>query len=377
MIYFDNAATTLMKPPAVAQAVLDAINTFGGPGRASHAPALHAARCVFRARGAVAALLGGSPERVAFTANATEALNIAIGGLLSHTDHAITTVLEHNSVLRPLYHLRGVGMGLSIVGVDAGGHLDYAGFERALRPNTRAVVCTHASNVTGALVDLSEIAGFCRRHGLLLIVDAAQTAGVFPIDADALGIDALCFTGHKGLLGPQGTGGLCVKAGLPMAPIKRGGSGFDSFSEAHPAYLPEALEAGTLNAHGLAGLLAGIHYIEETGLDAICRRELALCDAFIEAVREMPGVRVYGDPARPHAPIALLNIGDLDAADVGDRLAAQGICVRTGAHCAPLIHRALGTHRRGAVRFSFSSLNTDAELETAIAAIAEIAHQAH
>ena len=374
MIYFDNAATSLPKPPAVGQAVLAAINTFGGAGRGGHPAALAASRCLFQARKAVAALLGSAADLTVFTANATDSLNIAIAGLLTREDHVITTALEHNSVLRPLYKLRSQGMGLSIVDIDQQGNLDYDGFRRLLRPNSKAVVCTHASNLTGTLTDLAFLADFCRENGLLLIVDAAQTAGVFPIDMDKLGIDVLCFTGHKGLLGPQGTGGLCIRQGLDVLPLKVGGSGLHSYSETHPADLPEALEAGTGNAHGIAGLLAGVEYIQATGMDTIRDRELELATLFRQGIAAIPGVRIYGDPARPHAPLVTLNIGSLDSGEVGDRLATlYDICVRSGAHCAPLAHLALGTREQGAVRFSFSSFNTEEEIQKGIRAIAAIA----
>jgi cysteine desulfurase family protein len=376
MIYFDNAATSLPKPPAVGQAVLAALDSFGGAGRGGHPAALNASRCVFLARKAAASLLGSAPERTVFTANATESLNIAIQGLLTSEDHAITTALEHNSVLRPLYRLRSQGMGLSIIGADSDGDLDYDGFRQNLRANTKAVVCTHASNLTGTLTDLNMISAFCAEHGLLLIVDAAQTAGVFPIDADGSGVGVLCFTGHKGLLGPQGTGGLCVREKLSVAPLKVGGSGANSFRETHPRDMPEALEAGTPNAHGVAGLLAGMEFIREIGLDTIGSREQALSDQFRAGVAAIPGVRLYGNPNRPRAPIAALNIGALDSGAVGDRLANQyHICVRAGAHCAPLAHKALGTGKQGAVRFSFSFFNTEEEIRTGIRAVAEIARK--
>ncbi len=374
MIYFDNAATSLPKPPAVGQAVLAAINTFGGAGRGGHPAALAASRSLFQARKAVAGLLGAAADRTVFTANATDSLNIAIAGLLTREDHVITTALEHNSVLRPLYKLRSQGMGLSIVDIDQQGNLDYDGFRRLLRPNSKAVVCTHASNLTGTLTDLAFLADFCRENGLLLIVDAAQTAGVFPLDIDKLGIDVLCFTGHKGLLGPQGTGGLCIRQGLDILPLKVGGSGLHSYSETHPADLPEALEAGTANAHGIAGLLAGVEYIQATGMDTIRDRELELATLFRQGIAAIPGVRIYGDPARPHAPLVTLNIGSLDSGEVGDRLATlYDICVRSGAHCAPLAHLALRTRSQGAVRFSFSSFNTEEEIQRGIRAIAAIA----
>ena len=374
MIYFDNAATSLPKPPSVGLAMLKALDSFGGAGRGGHPAALEASRSVFQARKAVANLLGSAPERTVFTANATESLNLAIQGLLSPSDHVITTVFEHNSVLRPLYRLRARGMGLSIVDADTDGGLDYNGFRRSLRPHTKAVLCTHASNLTGTLIDLNLVSAFCKEYGLLLIVDAAQTAGAFPLDADKVGIDVLCFTGHKGLMGPQGTGGICIRQGLSIAPQKVGGSGLDSFSETHPNHLPESLEAGTLNAHGLAGLLAGVEYIETMGITAISERETALARQFREAVGAIPRLRIFGNQDQNQMPIVALNIGNLGSYMVGDLLASQyDICVRSGTHCAPLAHIALGTPAQGMVRFSFSSFNTPDEIQAGIDALADIA----
>ena len=375
MVYFDNAATSLQKPSSVGQAMLNALNACGNAGRGGHPATLEASRCVFKTRKAVAELMGSAPERTIFTANATESLNIAITGLLTPNDHVITTVLEHNSVLRPLYRLRTAGMGLSIVKADKDGMLDYASFYHHLRPNTKALVCTHASNVTGAVIDLNYLSKFCQENNLLLILDASQTAGVLPLDADHMGIDVLCFTGHKNLFGPQGTGGLCVREGLNIPPLKVGGSGHHSFSENHPMQLPESLEAGTLNMPGLAGLLAGIEYIQATGMEQIRNRELALSKQFQTAVQSMPGITIYGPKDQPTTPIVTLNVTNLEAGIVGAILADQyNICVRTGAHCAPLAHTALGTKDQGAVRFSFSFFNTEEEIQTGIRALSQIAH---
>lgn len=374
MIYFDNAATTLPKPPTVAQAMVHALETFGGASRGGHPAALAASRCVFQTRKALADLFGTSPECISLTSNATESLNIAIQGLFSKHDHVITTALEHNSVLRPLYLLQSKGMDLSIIDIDGDGHLDYDAFRHALRPNTKAIVCTHASNVLGCVTDLAWMCAFCQEHGLLLIVDAAQTAGVFPIDVKTLPIDVLCFTGHKGLLGPQGTGGLYVRAGLSIPPLKVGGSGLHSYEKMHPPTMPDALEAGTMNAHGLAGLLAGVRYICATGLDAIRTREQDLANQFYQGIQSLPNVRYYGHTNVERAPIVSLNIGALDSGEVSDHLADQyAICTRSGAHCAPLVHQSLGTEKQGAVRFSFSSFNTEEEIQFAIQAIAECA----
>lgn len=379
MIYLDNAATTLHKPLQVEQAMLDALRTAGNPGRGAHEPTLHASRLVYAARCAVAKLLNApDPSCIAFTANATQALNTALGGLFRPGDHIITTVCEHNSVLRPLYRLRENGMSLSFTTADEKGRLQYDQWEGFLRPETRALVVTGASNVTGNGTDLARAAEFAHRHGLLLIVDAAQTAGELPLNVQALGIDVLCFTGHKALLGPQGTGGLYVRPGLSVRPLVVGGSGVHSFDEQHPAQMPTALEAGTLNAPGLAGLCAGVEWILAQGVETLARREQALTVLFYERIRDLPNVKIYGDPEMtPRAPIVSLNIGDKDSARIADILWEEyGICVRAGAHCAPLMHKALGTAEQGTVRFSFSHFNTEAEVLQAAAAVRELAQEA-
>lgn len=379
MIYLDNAATTLHKPPQVEQAMLDALRTAGNPGRGAHEPTLHASRLVYAARCAVAKLLNApDPSCIAFTSNATQALNTALGRLFRQGDHIITTICEHNSVLRPLYHLREIGVNLSFTGVDEKGRLRYDQWEGFLRPETRALVVTGASNVTGNGTDLARAAEFAHRHGLLLIVDAAQTAGELPLNVQVLGIDVLCFTGHKALLGPQGTGGLYVRPGLSVRPLVVGGSGVHSFDEQHPAQMPTALEAGTLNVPGLAGLCAGVEWILAQGVETLARREQALTVLFYERIRDLPNVKIYGDPEMtPRAPIVSLNIGDEDSARIADILWEEyGICVRAGAHCAPLMHKALGTAEQGTVRFSFSHFNTEAEVLQAAAAVRELAQEA-
>lgn len=378
MIYFDNAATTLQKPESVARAVLEAMTTFGNPGRGVHEPALAASRAIFDARCALARLFHvGNPARIAFTANATEALNIAIKGILSPGDHVITTALEHNSVLRPLYELEEQGVELTILPADKQGRVAYEAFESAIRSNTRAIVCTHGSNLTGNLVDMGKIGAIAKAHGLLLVVDASQTAGVIPIDVGEMNIDILCFTGHKGLLGPQGTGGLYVREGVEVRPLLTGGSGVQSHSKTHPAQMPTALEAGTLNAHGLAGLNAGVRFLLETGIDTTRQKELDLMWTFYESVKTIPGITVYGDFShRERCPIVSLNVRDYDSSQVSDALFSQyGIATRPGAHCAPLMHEALGTGSRGAVRFSFSHYNTMEEIKTAVSALREIARE--
>lgn len=378
MIYLDNAATTLRKPECVVEAVTRALCSMGNPGRSAHDGALSASRTVFEARLALAELFGAeSPDRIAFTANATEALNIAIKGILNPGDHVITTALEHNSVLRPLYEMEDKGVELTILPADRQGRLKEADFEAAIRTNTRAIVCTHGSNLTGNLVDIGQVGQIARRHGLLLVADASQTAGVFPIDVQKMQIDILCFTGHKSLLGPQGTGGLYVREGVEVRPLLSGGSGVQTYLRRHPPQMPTALEAGTLNAHGIAGLLAAVRYLQAAGLDAIRERELDLMERFYRQVSAIPGVTVYGDfSRRMRCPIVALNVRNYDSGEVSDALSSQyGIATRPGAHCAPRMHQALGTVEQGAVRFSFSHYNTEEEIETAVSALRELAQE--
>ena len=376
MIYLDNAATTLHKPPQVMDAVVRAMTAMGNAARGAHGGALEAARTVYNTRVKLARLFGcPRPDHVIFTANSTEALNIAISGLIRPGDHVITTDCEHNSVLRPLYRLEEGGAALDVVPADRLGRVAYEDLEALLRPDTRAVVCTHASNLTGNVLDIARIGEMARRRGALLIVDASQTAGALPIDMEAMGIDVLCFTGHKGLMGPQGTGGLCVRPGVEIEPWKVGGSGVHSYDRRQPREYPTRLEAGTLNGHGIAGLSAALDFLQEVGLEAIEAKERALMDRFYQAVSAMDGVTVYGDfsQARRSAIVAL-NIRDYDSAAVSDELSeTYGIATRPGAHCAPRMHRALGTTDRGAVRFSFSWFNTEDEVDEAIRAVGQLA----
>lgn len=376
MIYLDNAATTLHKPQQVIDAVVHAMQSMGNCARGTHEEALDAARTVYDARVRLASLFGcPRVDHVAFTANSTEALNMAINGLIDPGDHVISTDLEHNSVLRPLYRLEAEhGAELSFVPADKLGNVDYADFERLMKPNTRAVVCTNASNLTGTVLDIERIAKTAHSHGALLIVDASQTAGCWPIDMKKMGIDVLCFTGHKGLMGPQGTGGICVKEGIEIRPFKVGGSGVQSYSRTHPAEYPTRLEAGTLNGHGIAGLGAAAKFISETGVENIHAKERSLMLRFYEGVKNIEGVTVYGDFTKDKTAIVALNIRDYESGEVSYELSqGYGIATRPGAHCAPRMHKALGTAEVGAVRFSFSFYNTEEEIDEAVRAVAELA----
>ncbi len=376
MIYLDNAATTLHKPQQVIDAVVHAMQSMGNCARGTHEEALDAARTVYDARVRLASLFGcPRVDHVAFTANSTEALNMAINGLIDPDDHVISTDLEHNSVLRPLYRLEAEhGAELSFVPADKLGNVDYADFERLMKPNTRAVVCTNASNLTGTVLDIERIAKTAHSHGALVIVDASQTAGCWPIDMKKMGIDVLCFTGHKGLMGPQGTGGICVKEGIEIRPFKVGGSGVQSYSRTHPAEYPTRLEAGTLNGHGIAGLGAAAKFISETGVENIHAKERSLMLRFYEGVKNIEGVTVYGDFTKDKTAIVALNIRDYESGEVSYELSqGYGIATRPGAHCAPRMHKALGTAEVGAVRFSFSFYNTEEEIDEAVRAVAELA----
>lgn len=377
MIYLDNAATTMYKPQAVIDAVTQAMCSLGNAGRGATSGALDAARTIHACRAKLARLLGcPRADHVCFTPNSTAALNTVINGVVRPGDRVVTTVLEHNSVLRPLNRLATErGVTVEHAGCDASGVLDYDELERLVTPGTRAVVVTHASNVTGNAVDVSRVAAIAHAAGALVIVDASQSAGTAKIDMDAMGLDVVCFTGHKGLMGPQGTGGLAVAEGVDVAPWAMGGTGVHSFNALQPLEWPTRLEAGTLNGHGIAGLSAGLDFIEaQGGVEAIAAHERALADRFFAGVREIPEIKLYGAFDQPtRSAIVSLNVGDIDSAEISDALMqGWGIATRPGAHCAPLMHRALGTERQGVVRFSFGYFNTDEEVDTAIEALRDL-----
>ena len=378
MIYLDNAATTMHKPQMVIDAVTQAMCSLGNAGRGATSGALDAARTIHGCRAKLARLLGcPRADHVCFTPNSTAALNMAINGVVRPGDRVVTTVLEHNSVLRPLNRMAAEqDVTVEHAGCDANGVLDYDELERLVTPGTRAVVVTHASNVTGNAVDVARVAAMAHAVGALVIVDASQSAGTAKIDMQAMGLDIVCFTGHKGLMGPQGTGGLAVAEGVDVAPWAMGGTGVHSFDTLQPLEWPTRLEAGTLNGHGIAGLAAGLDFIEtQGGVEAIAAHERALADRFLAGVREIPGITLYGAFDQPtRSAIVSLNVGDVDSAEISDALMqGWGIATRPGAHCAPLMHRALGTERQGVVRFSFGYVNTDDEVDTAIDAVRDLA----
>lgn len=372
MIYLDHAATSFHKPPEVADAVYHASQGLGSSGRGAHGATLEASRLVYQTREAISGIFHvRDPARVVFTCNATESLNIAIQGLLKAGDHCVTTSIEHNSVLRPLYFMEKRGIRLTVVPADAKGRIAVSDIEAAVCAKTKAVVLTHASNVTGNVLDIEGVGQVCKEHGLLFILDASQTAGLLPIDMEKCGTAALCCSGHKGLLGPQGTGVLCLADGVRPEPLKVGGTGVDSFSREMPRSLPTALEAGTLNTHGLAGLLAACDYLKKYGQERIFQEANSLAKRFVDGVRDLPGVIFYGDfAAAIRTPVVALNLRGIDSGEIADELFQRfGIATRAGAHCAPGIHRTFGTVEQGMVRFSFSHFNTVNEVDEAIRAM--------
>jgi len=375
LIYLDNAATTKQKPQQVIDAVVQAMTTMGNASRGAHGSALQASRAIYDTRCKLAQLFGCKrADHVVFTCNSTEALNIAINGTLNPGDHVITTDMEHNSVLRPLYRLEAAKqITLSFVPANPNGQVSLSDFEAMIRPETRAIICTHASNLTGDMIDIAQVGMLARKHNLLFIVDASQTAGCVPIDMESMGIDILCFTGHKGLFGPQGTGGLCIREGIEIRPWKVGGSGVQSYRQTQPEEYPTRLEAGTLNSHGIMGLSAALDFIAETGVETIAQKEHALMRRFYEGVSAMDGITVYGSFDHPRTAVVTLNIRDYDSGAVSDELSeVYEIATRSGAHCAPRMHQALGTTDQGAVRFSFSWFNTEEEVDAAIQAVKEL-----
>ena len=378
MIYLDNAATTRVKPKEVVEAVSEALMTLGNAERGTHSASLGASRTVFSTRMKLAKFFNAEgPSNIVFTMNATESLNIAVKGILEKGDAVITTCLEHNSVLRPLYQLRDEGVELSFVSADKLGRPNYEEFENLIKPNTKAIISTAGSNLTGNLVDIRRVGEIAKKHGLLFVVDASQVAGVFPIDVKELNIDILCFTGHKGLLGPQGTGGMYVRDGVDVKPYLSGGTGVQTYNEHQPVEMPTRLEAGTLNGHGLAGLDAAIDYINEVGMKSIHDKELALMWKFYNGVKDIEGIKIYGDfDVKDRCPIVSINLSDYESGAVSDELFTRfEIATRPGGHCAPLMHMALGTVDQGAVRFSFSHFNTEEEVDTAINAVKTLAEE--
>jgi cysteine desulfurase family protein len=380
MIYFDNAATTWPKPPAVAEAMVHFLDEVGAnPGRAAHRRAVESGRIVYDAREAVADLFNApDPLRVVFGANVTEALNLALRGYLRPGDHVITSGMEHNSVMRPLRALERQGVELTVVACSPEGFLDPADVEAAIRPHTVMIALNHASNVVGTLLPVAEVGRIAREHDLLLLVDAAQTGGAYPVDVQAQQIDLLGFTGHKSLHGPMGTGGLIIGERVDverLRPLKRGGTGSNSELEEQPDFLPDMCESGTANAVGLAGLGAGVRWVLERGVEAIRAHEMEMTQWLIDELWDIEDVKVYGGlNAACQTATVSFNIIGMPPSEAGLRLDEEhGVMCRVGLHCAPAAHKTIGTFPDGTVRFGLSAFNTLEEVAIAVEAVRELA----
>jgi cysteine desulfurase/selenocysteine lyase len=381
VVYLDNAATSFPKPPAVAESIVDFLeHSAGNPGRSGHALAIAAQTVVDATRSQLAALFGvPDPARIVFALNATDALNMALWGLVRPGDRVVTTSIEHNAVARPLNAMAERGIEVTRVACAPDGTLDLDDLDRALRSSpVRLVVMCHASNVVGTILPVREAARRAHEHGALFLLDAAQTAGVLPIDVREMELDLVAFPGHKSLLGPTGTGGLYVAPGVRPLPLRQGGTGTRSEEEKQPEELPAALEAGTLNTVGIAGLGAALRYLRQRGQQAIRAHEVALTTRLIHGLKDIPGLRIHGtgDPARQVAVVSL-SLEGWEPVDVAAALDSSfGIAVRSGLHCAPLAHRTLGTFPRGTVRLSPGCFTTDDDVDQALAALRKLAGSA-
>jgi cysteine desulfurase family protein len=380
-IYMDNAATSWPKPEETLTAMADYARSGGAsPGRSGHRMSVDAGRVIFDTREGVAELFEvTNPLRIIFTKNATEALNIAILGLLKPGDHVITSGMEHNSVMRPLREMEKRGVELSVVPCSPLGELNPDDVDRAIKKTTRAIYLTHASNVTGTIMPISEVGKTAQGKGVLFCVDAAQTAGVIPISVEQMSIDLLAFTGHKSLFGPQGTGGLYIRNGLEgeISPLTMGGTGSSSESQEHPDFLPDKYESGTPNTIGIAGLGAGIQFIRETGIEGIRKKEQELTAMLIDGIASIPGTTLYGcaDPERQTAVLSF-NIEGMGPAEVALALDEEfNIMSRPGLQCAPAAHQTMGTFSEGTVRLSLGYFLEKADIEKCIGAVETLAYR--
>jgi len=382
LVYFDHAATSFPKPREVLEQMVETYTRLGvSPGRGTYDLAMEAGEFVAHAREQLAAFFGApDPARVVFAANATDALNLAIQGLVGPGDHVVSTRLEHNSVLRPLFHLRERGwVDYDLVPFDAQGLVDPGDIDRAIRADTRLVVVCHGSQVLGTVQPVDQIARVCARHGVPLLVDAAQSAGQVPIDLTAWGVSALAFSGHKALLGPSGTGGLVLAPDLDVKSTRFGGTGVDSHSLRHTQSFPQRLEAGSANLLGVIGLSLGLQYLLRLGLEESHEREMALIRRLRAGLCSLPGVSVLSPPPRDgDLPVLACTVEGMDPEDVGAILDGDhGLAVRTGLHCAPFVHADLGGAPTGSVRFSLGHSNTDQDVDLALEAMAKIAITLH
>jgi cysteine desulfurase family protein len=381
IIYFDNAATSWPKPPEVSAAMQKFMKKIGAnPGRSGHRLSVEAARIIFNTREKLAQLFNiDDPLRIVMTKNATEGLNIAVSGLLKSGDHVITSSMEHNSVMRPLRAKEHRGVELTVIPCDRKGLIDPAHVNGAVKKNTRAIFMTHASNVTGTVMPVADIGRIARERNLVFCVDAAQTAGSYPIDVVKMNIDLLAFTGHKSLFGPSGTGGIYIREGLEnkIEPLCVGGTGSRSEVEEQPDFMPDRYEAGTPNTVGMAGLLAGVDFVLSKGVSEIKNKEDSLVKMFMDGVRDVPGIMIYGKTnAQERTPVVSFNIEGMDPAAVALELDDRfNIMARSGIHCAPSAHKTIGTYPQGTVRFSFSYFNTQEQIAKAIDAIRKISRR--
>ncbi|MDF2530676.1 MAG: csdB [Clostridia bacterium] len=379
MIYFDNAATTYPKPEVVYQAVNKCMREYcANPGRSGHKLSMEAGRVVLEARELLAELFGTKrSDNIIFGLNATDALNTAIKGLANKGDHIITTSMEHNSVLRPLKQLESQEIETTIVQCSETGELNLAELEANIKSNTKMIITTHASNVTGTLMPIKEIGEIARRRKLLYIIDTAQTAGTYKLNVSDINVDVLTFTGHKGLMGPQGVGGFYIREGVALRQMREGGTGSRSDSLIQPEILPDKFESGTPNTPGIAGLAAGLKFIKEIGIEQIRKHEEEITSYFLKQLSEIDDIIVYGlQNMLKQAPVVALNIKTKTSAEVSFILDNQfDIATRPGLHCAPLAHQTIGTKGQGAVRFSFGYFNTIDEIDEAIRALKAIAKE--
>lgn len=376
MIYLDNAATTFPKPRQVYEAVLDCMENYGAnPGRAGHKLAMRAGREIYECRENIAKLLNVSnPMSIVFTHNATDSLNLAIKGVVKSGDHIITTSIEHNSAIRPIKALEKNGVENTIVKCDRYGHLDPNDIKKAIKPNTKLIVTTHASNVCGTIVDIESVGNIAKENNILYLVDASQTLGVYDIDIQKINVDMIAAPGHKCLLGPQGTGMLYIRDGLEVNILKEGGTGSNSEDLFQPNMMPDRYESGTHNTPGIAGLNAGVKFILETGIDKIRKHEEELCEYMLTKLTEVPNIKIYGPlDSKKRAAVISINIGDIDSGEITFILDDMyEIATRSGIHCSPLAHKTLGTLRQGTVRFSLGYFNTKDDIDKAVEALKEI-----
>lgn len=379
MIYFDNAATTYPKPEDVYIAVDECLRKYcANPGRGGHKLSLESGRVLLETRELLAELFNVvSVENIVLTHNATDSLNLALKGFLKKGDHVIVTSMEHNSVMRPLKALEKRGVKTTVVRCSKTGELKLSDIEREIGKDTKLIVSTHASNVVGTLMPIADIGALAGKYEVEFLVDASQTAGVYEIDVEKMNISMLAFTGHKSLLGPQGTGGLYIRKGLILEPMKEGGTGSVSESLEQPDIMPDRFESGTHNTPGIAGLCAGLKFIRRTGIAKIRDHEMKLAQTFIDGLKELDAVKIYGTlDINMHAPVVSINIGDTGSSEISYILDQSfDIATRSGLHCAPEAHRTIGTLEQGTVRFSFGYYNTIEQINTALAAIQQITNE--